>query len=155
MDAHISQRWRMSLAIESTKYGLGVFAIQKFKKKELVGIVTGEILDDPDHSSDYCIDLGGDFSLEPDAPFRFLNHSCEPNCQIVMEEFSKPKKNHPPKFELRIETIRKIRPGDQLSIDYGWPAEDAIPCGCRAKTCRGFIVAEDEQHLIEEFFEVG
>ena len=28
------------------------------------------------------MDLGENQSLEPDAPYRYVNHSCEPNCEL-------------------------------------------------------------------------
>lgn len=97
-------------------------------------MVTGEVIDDEHYSSSYCIDLGDTFSLEPGEPFRYLNHSCEPNCCLVYLE-----EDEPP-AEIWLETIRPIAAGDQLTIDYAWPANAAIPCGCGARRCRGWIV---------------
>ena len=50
--------------------------------------------------------------------------------------------------EIWIEAIAEINPGDQLTIDYGWPADSAIPCRCGAINCRGWIVAEEELELM-------
>jgi len=30
----------------------------------------------------YCMDIGNGRVLEPHAPFRYVNHSCEPNCEF-------------------------------------------------------------------------
>ncbi|MDR1485017.1 MAG: hypothetical protein LBT09_09360 [Planctomycetaceae bacterium] len=51
--------------------------------------------------------------------------------------------------EIWVETLRDILPGEQLTIDYAWPAEKAIKCQCGCKKCRGWIVAADELKLIE------
>jgi hypothetical protein len=37
-----------------------------------------------------------------------------------------------------------IQPGQELTIDYAWPANAAIPCLCQSKSCRGWIVAAKE-----------
>jgi hypothetical protein len=47
-----------------------------------------------------------------------------------------------------VETLRSIVAGEELTIDYGWPAEQAIPCGCGAEDCRGWVVAEEELHRL-------
>lgn len=134
-----------NVEIRETPLGQGVFASQDYRRGEPVGIVTGRILDDPDHSSDYCMDLGEPYSLEPEAPFRFLNHSCSPNCQLVLYEYDV---DDPRQNEMHVEAIRRIRPGDELTIDYAWPADQAIPCGCESRGCRGWIVSADEVHLV-------
>jgi SET domain-containing protein len=49
-----------------------------------------------------------------------------------------------------MQTIRPINAGEELLIDYCWPADAAIPCRCGALGCRGWIVDPAERHLIEE-----
>ncbi|WP_222434820.1 SET domain-containing protein [Blastopirellula retiformator] len=128
--------------VGDTPYGKGLFAARAFRKRTLLAMVTGEVIDDEHYSSSYCIDLGGTFSLEPGEPFRYLNHSCEPNCCLVYhEEDEQP-------AEIWVETIRPIAMGDQLTIDYAWPANAAIPCGCGASQCRGWIVDPEELNLL-------
>jgi hypothetical protein len=45
--------------------------------------VSGWVISDPNYGSDYCIDAGDGKVLEPAAPFCYLNHACEPNCQLM------------------------------------------------------------------------
>ena len=87
--------------------------------------------------------------LEPGAPFRFLNHSCEPNCELINYT---PDDAAPHEYEVYVCAMRKIKEGEQLTIDYAWAAEAAIRCGCQAKTCRGWIVSADqlEEVLLRE-----
>ncbi|WP_408316991.1 SET domain-containing protein-lysine N-methyltransferase [Paraburkholderia sp. RL17-347-BIC-D] len=40
---------------------------------------------------------------------RWLNHSCRPNCEAIEDE----------RGRVLIETIRAVKPGDELSIAYG------------------------------------
>ena len=69
---------------------------------------------------------------------RFLNHSCAPNCDVVVED-----------GRLWIETVLDIAPGEELVYDYAYvlaerhtpAAKRRYPCRCGAVTCRGTILA--------------
>ncbi len=69
---------------------------------------------------------------------RFLNHSCAPNCDAVIED-----------GRIWIETIHDIEPGEELVYDYAYvlaerhtpAAKKRFPCSCGAITCRGTILA--------------
>ncbi|MCL2304008.1 MAG: hypothetical protein FWC43_01545 [Planctomycetaceae bacterium] len=54
-------------------------------------------------------------------------------------------------IEIWVETTRDILPGEELTIDYAWPADRAMKCLCGAKTCRGWIV--DPEALDELVFQ--
>ncbi|MBI3789661.1 MAG: SET domain-containing protein-lysine N-methyltransferase [Gemmatimonadetes bacterium] len=68
---------------------------------------------------------------------RWLNHSCAPNCDVVVDG-----------RRLWIETIHDIEPGEELVYDYAYvlpvrhtPAlKKKYPCHCGAVTCRGTIL---------------
>lgn len=122
-----------AVQVGKANFGLGVFAARHFKANRTVGQVRGRIIHDADYGSDYCIDLGDGTSIEPHRPFRCLNHSCSPNCELSYSEIGGRRK-------LWVDTLRAIEPGEELTIDYGWPAEAAIPCGCGSLECRGWIV---------------
>lgn len=70
---------------------------------------------------------------------RFLNHSCAPNCDAVIED-----------GRIWIETIHDIEPGEELVYDYAYilaerhtpAAKKRYPCRCGAITCRGTILAK-------------
>jgi uncharacterized protein len=67
---------------------------------------------------------------------RFINHSCDPNCEVVIEQ-----------KRIFIEAIRSIKPGDELFYDYSYDRDDAegddsrYPCYCGSEKCRGTILA--------------
>ena len=69
---------------------------------------------------------------------RFINHSCAPNCDAVIED-----------GRIWIETIHDIEPGEELAYDYAYilaerhtpAAKRRFPCHCGAVTCRGTILA--------------
>lgn len=127
--------------IAATELGQAVFAACRFEAEESIGRVEGMQIDDPEYGSDYCIDLGEGLSLEPGEPFRFLNHSCQPNCELVVVD---PEDSDSGQPEVWLESRRAIEPGEELTIDYAWPAEAAIPCLCGSERCREWIVAEEE-----------
>ena len=70
--------------IDKTPYGFGVFAFAFIPKGTSIARVSGNVIHDPNYSSDYCIDVGDDKVLEPAPPFCYLNHACEPNCELMV-----------------------------------------------------------------------
>lgn len=69
---------------------------------------------------------------------RYLNHSCDPNCQAIEED-----------GRIYIEALRNISPGAELVYDYAYERTDdhteederLYVCRCGAKNCRGSILA--------------
>jgi hypothetical protein len=68
---------------------------------------------------------------------RFINHSCEPNCESVIEG-----------RRVFIDALRDIGAGEEIAYDYwyttdrGYTLEDLrriYPCRCGAATCRGTL----------------
>ena len=129
------------IEIKICEYGRGIFATRNFPTEKLVGEVKGKVITDADYGSQNCMDLGKYGVLEPSPPFQYLNHSCEPNCELLWElDGSRPR--------VYVQTTQPIAMGEQLTLDYAWPADEAIPCQCQSSSCRGWVVSEDEQHLL-------
>ncbi len=69
---------------------------------------------------------------------RYINHSCEPNCEAVIED-----------GRIFVEALRTIRPGEELLYDYQYERtaetteedERLYVCRCGAPSCRGTILA--------------
>lgn len=155
------------IRVDRTTCGLGVFTTRALRKDRKIGRVRGRVFTDIDYTSDYCIDAGGWLSLEPAAPFCFLNHSCEPNCQfmnyIPPEEWDDEIRRRTALerarsisrrtnfadtdaafgVEMWLEALRDVAPGEQLTIDYAWPEDRAIKCLCGSEHCRGWIIAPE------------
>ena len=129
------------VCVNESGTGQGVFATRRFRADETIGWVEGTVVDDPDYGSEYCIGINEYLALEPAAPFRYLNHSCQPNCVLMLES---PKGKVSAESEIRVETLREIPAGEQLTIDYAWPAEMAVPCSCGSPNCRGWIVDAEQ-----------
>lgn len=62
---------------------------------------------------------------------RYVNHSCDPNVEGVIEE-----------SHIYYVTKRDIKAGEELYIDYAFDADDpAEPCHCGSPHCRGVMNA--------------
>ena len=108
------------------------------------------VVESATYDSPFCMELGPGRALEPIGVFRFLNHSCDPNCELF---FYVPAargngRQREPADRLWLKSLRRIAIGEELTIDYAWPAERAIPCLCGAANCRGWIVASEETFQI-------
>ena len=70
---------------------------------------------------------------------RFINHSCDPNCEAEIE-----------RGRVFIHAIRNIEPGEELGYDYWFVLEEPhnkknkelYKCNCGAKNCRGTMLAD-------------
>jgi uncharacterized protein len=134
---------RAPVKIQRTPLGHGVFATRNVRRKQMIGYVLGRTISDPNYDSPYCIDLDRGRRLEPFAPYRYLNHSCDPNAEIcydVDDGSAAPK--------LWIQSLRPIAAGEEITIDYQWPVEMAVPCRCESPRCRGWVVDGSEMHLL-------
>lgn len=68
---------------------------------------------------------------------RFINHSCDPNCDAVIEH-----------GRIWIESVRQIAVGEELAYDYAYILEERhtpaakrrYPCNCGAAICRRTIL---------------
>jgi hypothetical protein len=128
-----------AVRVGRTSVGKGVFASRRYRPDDLIGEIAGELIADPGYTSDYCFDLEDGRQLEPAPPFRFINHSCEPNCEFDFSDLADGPDAAVQRHVL-LWALQDIAPGEELRIDYNWSAEGAIPCRCQAPTCRGWIV---------------
>lgn len=138
------------LRIGRTRVGKGVFALKTILPGAMIGEIEGEMIDDPEYTSNYAIDVEDGRQFEPAAPFRFVNHCCNPNCEF--DFFDLPHVGVDEKQRrVFLFALREIAAGDELTIDYNWPPTYAIPCRCGSVVCRGWIVRPsrmDELHAL-------
>ncbi len=197
-----------AVKVEQSRVGLGVFAGRPIPEKVVIGKIEGDIIADEEFCSEYSFDIGDDLQLDPHAPFRFLNHSCDPNCEFdwwyddeeltedeelpdesdknlndaaipdvaksdvsasevatvdvdasEVDEESQDDEESDQSEEDVLEperprsayliSLREISLDEELTIDYNWSADGAIPCQCGALSCRGWVVCEDELPYVE------
>jgi len=138
-------RLEQLVEVAQTHVGRGVFARRAIRGGEILGEILGDILPTEPEDPHYCMELPSGKVLEPAPPLRFVNHGCDPNCELFywFDEDGSLQEDR-----LWLQTIRPIRAGEELLIDYCWPADAAIPCRCGSPACRGWIVDPEELHLL-------
>jgi hypothetical protein len=137
-------------------HGKGVFALQDLAEGETLIEYVGEVISweeaqdrhphdpkDPNHTfyfhvnEDKVIDAlhGGNSS-------RWINHSCDPNCEADEEN-----------DRIFIKALRNIQAGEELNYDYGLIIDEPYtkkllaeyPCWCGAKNCRGTLLSPKDR----------
>lgn len=134
--------------VRDSSNGIGLFAVKSVAKGSVIGLVNGEIVDNDERDPRYLMELDNDLLLIPASPFRYLNHSCNPNSELFMWDDDEPDPVTGTR-NLYVAALRTVRSGDEVTIDYAWPACIAIPCHCGSRQCRGWIVDKDELHLVQ------
>ncbi|MBP9865404.1 MAG: SET domain-containing protein-lysine N-methyltransferase [Candidatus Omnitrophica bacterium] len=114
----------------------GVFAVQPIKKGERIIEYTGRRLTSAqtDRSqSDYIFMLNKKVYIDGKNTARYINHSCEPNCEAEID-----------RGHIWIKSCRVIKPGEELVYNYSYDLEESkdYPCACGTIRCAGFILDE-------------
>ncbi len=149
---------RKIVARRSAIHGNGVFAVEPIAKGERLVEYRGRRRThadvdagdsgDADSGHTFLFTLNDEYVI--DANFdgnvaRWINHSCAPNCEAVLEEDDGDDRTRDRVF---IEAIRAIKPGEELAYDYGITlAEAHTPrlkkiweCRCGSKNCTGTML---------------
>ncbi len=124
-------------------HGTGAFAAHSIAEGTRIIEYVGEIIDKQESlkrcesNNEYIFSLDDQHDLDgntPQNPARFINHSCAPNCEAVVEE-----------GRIWIVATRDIADGEELTFNYGFDLEDYrnYPCRCGAADCVGYMVAEE------------
>jgi SET domain-containing protein len=132
--------------------GRGAFATRRIRKGERIVEYRGERVSSREadrrypppkrgqHHHTFLFDLDNgqviDAAVRGNSA-RFINHSCNPNCETVIED-----------GRVFIDAIRDIRPGEELVYDYNFILDEphspankkTYPCACGAPNCRGTIL---------------
>ncbi len=142
----------------SSIHGNGVFADELILKGERIVRYKGAVRTHAQVDSDYGdIEENGHtflFTLNDEYVIdgnlngnvaRWINHSCAPNCEAVLEENAKGKLH---KDKVFVEAIRQIQPGEELTYNYGIVLAERHTaklkkiwaCKCGAKKCTGTML---------------
>ena len=148
---------RKIVARKSAIHGNGVFAVAPIAKGERVieykgrrrthADVDAGDSGDADSGHTFLFTLNDQYVI--DANFegnsaRWINHSCNSNCEAVLDENEK----DPKKSRVFIESTRAIKPGEELTYNYGITLDEAHTarmkkiweCRCGAKSCSGTML---------------
>jgi hypothetical protein len=138
-------------------HGNGVFATETIKKGERIVRYKGEVrtheevdeahgeIDENGHT--FLFTLNDDYVIDANYEgnsARWINHSCSPNCEAVLDE----NEDQPKKSRVFIESIRAIKPGEELTYDYGITLDEPHTarlkkiwaCRCGSKKCTGTML---------------
>lgn len=139
-------------------HGNGVFAVVDIPKGDEVVEYVGTRMTHaqidrkyasvPDNGHTFLFTLNDKYVLDANTGgnvARWINHSCRPNCQAVIEEDEGGDRR---KDRVLIEAIRPIRAGDELTYDYGIDVGERITpklkqlwaCRCGAPRCIGTML---------------
>ena len=145
---------------QSPIHGRGVFASRKIRKGTRIIQYVGEMIDKEESNrrglalleeskktggaAVYIFDLNDEWDLDGNKEYndaRLINHSCEPNAEMVNEE-----------DELWLYALRDILKGEEISFDYGYDIEHFLehPCRCGSNSCVGFIVASTDRDKLRK-----
>jgi hypothetical protein len=130
--------------VRSSTHGYGVIATRDFKEGELIADVEGVAWNAAEPFDDtYSLRITDELCFDMVDQTRWINHSCEANAEVDLglDEAGQP--------WAKVYAWRDIAAGEEVTYDYEFPAELAEPCACGAKSCRGFIVREEEAHLVK------
>lgn len=134
---------------KSTIAGRGLFVRERVKKGEPITYIRGtmqykvnkserDALSNPD-----WVGIGRNQWIDPAVPFKYLNHSCDPNIGI--------------KGKVMMHALRPIKAHEELTIDYAtiegderWQLDGGVPCNCGATNCRKEV--RSIQFLAEHIF---
>lgn len=77
---------------------------------------------------------------------RYINHSCDPNCESQIT-----------RGRVWIVSLRKIKPGEELTYDYYYDYDHyhEHPCRCGAEDCAGFIVKAPQRWRVRHARQKG
>lgn len=92
----------------------------------------------------YIFELDDKYDIDGrlgDNPARYMNHSCDGNCEAVNYE-----------GEIWIVALKDIKKGEELVYDYGYDMEHFLdhPCKCGSDNCIGYIVREDQRAKVKK-----
>lgn len=141
---------------KSRIHNKGVFAKKRIPKNTVVMEYVGEKITkkesdrradamlekakrDPNNGSVYVFELDKKYDIDGNVPWntaRFINHSCDPNCEADVI-----------KGKILIKAVRDIKKGEEITYNYNYDVDEHTlqhPCRCGTKRCVGFIAAEEQ-----------
>lgn len=128
---------------KSRIHGKGVFAVQDITKGTRILPYLGKKISLQEatkriaQGNAYIFCFDDRYDIDGNTPknrARYINHSCDPNCESDIIE-----------GQIWILALRDIQAGEELNYDYGYELDgyEKRPCRCSAKNCCGYIVDQE------------
>jgi SET domain-containing protein len=133
----------------SAIHGVGCFALEPVGAGEYIAEYCGQRIaeaealrrDDASYArySPYIVHLTGRRFIDGAIggnEIRFINHSCNPNCDLALDD-----------NRVFVAAARPIDKCEELTVDYAFDRGAGFHCNCRALECRGtpYSVNQGEQ----------
>jgi hypothetical protein len=120
------------LKVGKSKTGKGLFTLEKIPKGSCIIEYVGVPVTDKDmetKNSKYYFEVGRNKNINGNVPWnkaKYINHSCNPNCEA-----------DGPSGHVYITSIKNIKPGEELTYDYGeeYFDEHFKKGGCKCDKC--------------------
>lgn len=130
--------------VRSAISGYGVCATRTFAQSEVITDIDGVTFFLPDSRDDtYALYIAPGVLYDMVDQTRFVNHSCQPNTHVETGRHADGQ------AWARLVARCPIAIGDELSFDYCFPIEFAIPCRCGTAACRGYIINPEQLPLLQ------
>lgn len=113
--------------------GKGIFAGEDIRKEERIQYIRGKKVKNVSKSREESQAMANWIGVSRNlwvntegTPFRYVNHSCDPNAAITGTK--------------TVVALRNVQKGEEITIDYSMsdadPFWEGIRCRCRTKNCR-------------------
>ncbi|MBM3225416.1 MAG: SET domain-containing protein, partial [Candidatus Tectomicrobia bacterium] len=127
----------------------GLFATEPIRRGTRVVEYTGEKISKRESTrrlaayNNYIFYLNALYDIDGETlenTARYMNHSCEPNCEVEMTT-----------TQIWLVALRDIKAGEELTFNYGYDASEyeRFPCNCGTRSCCGYIVGREYWGLIK------
>ena len=114
--------------------GLGLFATELIEKGAFIIEYVGPRISSEEVSrrrnTRYLFEINSHWTIDGSPRWntaRYINHSCRPNAKVGVS-----------RGRIRIKAIKRIKPGDEITYNYGKGYFDTFikPMGCKCLSCR-------------------
>jgi SET domain-containing protein len=135
---------RKPFRVGRSRTGLGLFATKPIKKRAFIAEYKGRRVDNEEadrleaRGSRYMYELNSRWTVDGSGRqnvARYANHSCRPNAESDVIRGPRARGRKGGMVILR--AIKNIKPGDQITYDYGRDYFDGFlkPIGCKCDKC--------------------
>lgn len=112
--------------------------ITKSESEKRADLVLEDSKKNKEKGAVYIFEINKKYDLDGNVPYntaRYINHSCNPNCESEDED-----------EEIWIKSIRDIKKGEELTYNYGYDIDnfEDHPCICGTENCVGYIADEKQ-----------
>lgn len=119
--------------VRESNFGKGVWALKKLEAGEELCVFSGQPVNfeetlEMGNKESFAFQVGNDLYIFLNGPYRYFNHSCEPNCGVTPD--------------LKLVTIKHIEKNEELRWDYSTSMMEhhwTMKCKCKKETCRKVV----------------